>query len=143
MGGSGIRSAVGAVVGLCSRWEAGNLLQRACGAVELVDCTVEPWRYYTDPVSPATTSDSFYRKSGGLGTSIGPRIRTRAYINVRMHACSEIIKHASSCFHFLARVNFRHPGLCDAAIELARQSLQSLCGGARVLAKLDNDSQQE
>ena len=40
MGGSGILSAVGAVVGLCGRWEAGNLLQRACGAMGLWDCTV-------------------------------------------------------------------------------------------------------
>ena len=95
---------------------------------------------------PGIAGDNFrllYRKSGGLGASIGPRIRTRASINVRMHACSKIIKHASSCFHFLARVNFRHPGPYDAAIELARQSLQSLCGGARVLVQLDNDSQQE
>jgi len=36
MGRSGIRSAVGAVGGLCSRWEAGNLLQRACVAMSLV-----------------------------------------------------------------------------------------------------------
>lgn len=34
------------------------------------------------------------RKSGGLVTAIRPRIRTLAYINVRMQACSEIIKHA-------------------------------------------------
>jgi hypothetical protein len=40
MGGSGIRSAVGAVVGLCSRWEVGSLLQRACRAMGLGDCTV-------------------------------------------------------------------------------------------------------
>jgi hypothetical protein len=40
MGGSGIRSAVGVVVGLCSRWEAGNLLEKAGGAIELGDCTV-------------------------------------------------------------------------------------------------------
>ncbi len=41
MGGAGIlRSAVGADDGLCSRWEAGNLLQRACDAVGLADCTV-------------------------------------------------------------------------------------------------------
>ena len=31
---------VGVVVVLCSRWEAGNLLQRAGGAIELGDCTV-------------------------------------------------------------------------------------------------------
>jgi hypothetical protein len=41
MGGSGIRSVVGVVVGLCSRWEAGDLLQRACGAMGVGDCTVE------------------------------------------------------------------------------------------------------
>jgi hypothetical protein len=52
MGGSGIRSAVGVVVGLCSRWEAGNLLQRAFGAIELGDWAVGTWRFYTDPVSP-------------------------------------------------------------------------------------------
>jgi hypothetical protein len=52
MGGSGIRSAVGAVVGLSGRREAGNLLQRACGAVGLRDWTVAWWGFYTDPVSP-------------------------------------------------------------------------------------------
>ena len=51
---SGIRSAVGAVVGLCSRWEAGNLLHMGCGAMSLWDCTVGTWGSYTDPVSPAT-----------------------------------------------------------------------------------------
>ena len=40
MGGSGIRSAVGAVVGLSCRWEAGKLLQRAFGALGLRDWTV-------------------------------------------------------------------------------------------------------
>ena len=40
MGGSCIHSAVGAVVGLCSRWEAGSMLQRACSAMGLGDCTV-------------------------------------------------------------------------------------------------------
>jgi hypothetical protein len=54
MGGSGIRSAVGAVVGLCSRGEAGNLIQRACGAMGLGDCTVGVCGFYTDPVSPST-----------------------------------------------------------------------------------------
>jgi hypothetical protein len=57
MGESGIRSAMGAVVGLCSRWEAGNLLQRACGAIGLGDCTVGSRGFYTDPVSPATLFD--------------------------------------------------------------------------------------
>jgi len=59
MDGPGIHSAVGAVVGLCSRWEAGNLLQRACGAMGLGDCTVGMWGFYTDPVSPASLFDSF------------------------------------------------------------------------------------
>jgi hypothetical protein len=59
MGGSGIRSAVGAVVGLCSRWEAGDLLQRPCGAMGLRDCTVERWRFYPDLVSPAKLFDFF------------------------------------------------------------------------------------
>jgi len=54
MGGSGIRSAVGAVVGLSGQWEAGSLLQKYCGAMGLVDCTVETWGFYTDPVSPAS-----------------------------------------------------------------------------------------
>jgi len=53
MDGSGIRSAVGAVVGLSGRWEAGNLLQRACGALGLRDWTVAWLGFYTDPVSPA------------------------------------------------------------------------------------------
>ncbi len=53
VGGTGIRSAMGAVVGLCSRWETGNLRQRACDAMGLWDCTVGTWRFYTDPVSPA------------------------------------------------------------------------------------------
>ena len=59
MGGSGIRSSMGAVVGLCSRWEAGSLLQRTCGAMGLGDCTVGTWGFYTDPVSPATLFDFF------------------------------------------------------------------------------------
>jgi hypothetical protein len=45
------------VVGLCRRWEAGNLLQRACGAIELGDCTVGTWGFYTDPVSPEALFD--------------------------------------------------------------------------------------
>ena len=53
MDGSGIRSEVGAVVGLSGRWEAGNLLQRACGALGLRDWTVTWLGFYTDPVSPA------------------------------------------------------------------------------------------
>jgi hypothetical protein len=59
MGGSVIRSAEGAVVGLSSRWEAGSLLQRACGAMGLGDCTAGTWGSYTDPVSPATLFDFF------------------------------------------------------------------------------------
>ena len=59
MGGSGIRSAVGADVGLCSRWEADSLLQGACGAMGLWHCTVWKWEYHTDQVSPATLFDFF------------------------------------------------------------------------------------
>ncbi len=59
MGGSGIRSAAGAVVGLCSHGEAGNLIQRACGAMDLADCTVGVCGFYTDPVSPSTHFDFF------------------------------------------------------------------------------------
>jgi hypothetical protein len=40
-------------------WEAGNLLQRACGAMGLGDCTVGTWGLYTDPISPATLFDFF------------------------------------------------------------------------------------
>jgi hypothetical protein len=57
MGGSGIRSAVGVVVGLCSRWEAGNLLEKAGGPIELGDCTVGTWGFYTDPVSQQALVD--------------------------------------------------------------------------------------
>jgi hypothetical protein len=53
MGWSGIRSVVGAVAGLCSRWEAGNLLQMACGASGLRDWAVAWLGFYTDPISPA------------------------------------------------------------------------------------------
>ena len=53
MDGSGIRSAVGAAVGLSGRWETGNLLQRAGGAVGLRDWTVAWLGFYADPVSPA------------------------------------------------------------------------------------------
>jgi len=60
MSGSGIRSAVRDVVGLCSRWEAVNLLQRACGAMDLGDCTVGKWGFYTDPVSPEALSTSMH-----------------------------------------------------------------------------------
>jgi len=65
MGGSGIRSAVDAVGGLRSRWEAGNLLQRACGAMGLEDCTVGIWGFYTDPISPASLFDFFTRNQAG------------------------------------------------------------------------------
>ncbi len=58
MGGSGIRSAVGAAVGLCSRWEAGSWPQKACGTMGFGDCTMGTWGFYTDPVSPATFFDS-------------------------------------------------------------------------------------
>ena len=66
MGGSGIRSVVGAVVGLCSRLEAGNLHQRAFGAMGLGDCTVLTWGFYTDPVSPSPLFDFF---TGNLANS--------------------------------------------------------------------------
>jgi hypothetical protein len=59
MGGFGIRSALGAVVGLCSRWEAGNLIQRAGGAMGLENCTVDSWGIYPDPVSPEALFDFF------------------------------------------------------------------------------------
>jgi hypothetical protein len=59
MDGPGIHSAVGAVVGLCNRWKAGSLLQRACGAMGLWDCTVGIWGFYTDLVSPAPLFDFF------------------------------------------------------------------------------------
>jgi hypothetical protein len=59
MRGSGIRSVVGAVVGLCSRWEAGKLLQRAYAAMGLGDCTVGTWGCSADPVSSATLFDFF------------------------------------------------------------------------------------
>jgi hypothetical protein len=71
MGESGIRSAVGAVVGLCSRWEACSLLQRACGAMELGDCTGGIGILY----GPGIAVDAFrllHRKSAGLVTFIGP-----------------------------------------------------------------------
>jgi hypothetical protein len=53
MGGSDIRSAVSVVVGLSGRWEAGILLQRACGTLGLRDWTVAWLGFYTDPVSSA------------------------------------------------------------------------------------------
>ena len=42
-------------------------------------------------------------------------MRIRTYIIVRMKICSEIIKRTEWCFHVLALVKFRFPGLCDAA----------------------------
>ena len=57
MGGSGIRSAVVVVVGLCSRWPADNMLQRACGAVGPGDSTAGTLGFYTDPISPSTMFD--------------------------------------------------------------------------------------
>ena len=33
--------------------------QRACGAMGLGDCTAGIWRFYTDPISPATLFDFF------------------------------------------------------------------------------------
>jgi len=72
MGGSGIRSAMSAVVGLCGRCEAGNLLQRACGALGLRDCTVAWLGFYTDPVSPAALSRFF---TGNLPGWLRPMVR--------------------------------------------------------------------
>jgi hypothetical protein len=74
MGGSGIRSAVGVVVGLCSRWEAGNLLQRACGAIGL---GIIRWGGGEVEIlyGPGIAGGFFrflYRKPGGLVTSIDP-----------------------------------------------------------------------
>jgi len=63
MGGSGIRTAVGAVGGLCSRWKAGNLLQWAYGLMGLMNWTVETLRHYKDPVPPA---DLFVFFTGNL-----------------------------------------------------------------------------
>jgi hypothetical protein len=71
MGGSGIRSGVGVAAGLCSRREAGNLLQRACDAVGLVNCTVGGvWIL----CGPGIAGDAFrllYRNTGGLEITIG------------------------------------------------------------------------
>jgi hypothetical protein len=72
MGGSGIRSAVGAVVGLCSRWEAGNLLQRACGAMGLGGLYGGDVGILYGPGIPGAVFRLLCRKSGGLVTSIGP-----------------------------------------------------------------------
>jgi hypothetical protein len=35
------------------------LLQRACGAMGLGNCTVGTWGFYTDPISPATLFEFF------------------------------------------------------------------------------------
>jgi hypothetical protein len=39
--------------------EAGDLLQRACGAMDLGDCTVEKWGFYADQVSPEALFEFF------------------------------------------------------------------------------------
>ncbi len=71
MGGSGIRSAVGAVVGLCSRWEAGNLLQRACVAMGL---GIVRWERgdFMQTRYRRLRFRLLYRKSGPLVTSDDP-----------------------------------------------------------------------
>ena len=59
MGGSGIRCEPSASVGLCDRWQAGNLFQMACGATGLGEWTVSMLGFYTDPVSSAALSHFF------------------------------------------------------------------------------------
>jgi hypothetical protein len=74
MGGSGIRSTAGGVVGLCSRWDTESVLQKACGAMGLVDCTVKTWGFYTDPVSPESL---FHFFTGSLADSCHPLTHDR------------------------------------------------------------------
>jgi hypothetical protein len=116
MGGSGIRLAVGAVVGLCSRDEAGNLIQRACGAMGLGDCTVGVCGFYTEPVSPSTLFDFF---AGNLEDWWHPMLQ------------------------LLSASELKISGLCDATLRLACQILHDLCTGTRALVQLDTGSQQE
>jgi len=79
MGGSGIHLTVGAVVGLCSRWEASNMLQRACGAMGPGDWTVGPWGFFFGPGIAATLK---------LGWNPDP---SKAYwmVSVTRHAASD------------------------------------------------------
>jgi hypothetical protein len=72
MGGSVIHSAMGAVVSLCSRWETGNLLQRACGAMGLGGLYGGEVGILYGPGIPGGSFRLLYRISGGLVTSIGP-----------------------------------------------------------------------
>ncbi len=116
MGRSGIRSAVGAVVSRCSRWEAGNVLQRACVAMGLGGLYGGKVGIFYRPGIAGSVFRLLYRKSGGLVTSVDPSMRTRPYIIDRLQTCSEIIKHAESCFEPLVRVNFRLPRLVNPAI---------------------------
>jgi hypothetical protein len=71
MGGSGIRSAVAAVVGLCSRWEAGSVLQRACGAMGLGGLYGGVLGNLYGPGIAGVAFRLLGRKFGGLVTSIG------------------------------------------------------------------------
>ena len=96
MSGSGIRPAVGAVVGLCSRWEAGNLLQRASGAMGLGDCTVGEWVFYTDPVSPEALSTSMHEiwQTGNIHWPMNEsaRVNHRPHANMlRKHIARQIV----------------------------------------------------
>jgi len=72
MGGSGIRSAVGAVVGLCSRWEVSNLLQGACRAMGLGGLYGGDIGILYGPGIAGGSFRLHYKKSCGLVTSIGP-----------------------------------------------------------------------
>jgi|688.fasta_scaffold453703_3 hypothetical protein len=87
MGGSGICSAVGAVDGLCCRLEAGNLIQRACGAMGLEDCTMGSCAFYKDPVSPATLFDFLRSNLVDYGhTSAHERKFARLFLSACKHA---------------------------------------------------------
>jgi len=81
MGRSGIHSAVGAIDGLCSWWEAGNLLQRAGGAMGLRYCKVGKLGYYTDPASLATLFDFL---TGNLANWCHPNSNILIYQQVRL-----------------------------------------------------------
>jgi hypothetical protein len=79
MAGSGICSELGDAVSLCSRWEAGNLIQRACGAMELENFAVGTCEFYADPVSPEALFDFFTGNQPG-GRHPLTRNRERAYL---------------------------------------------------------------
>jgi hypothetical protein len=72
MGGSGFRSALGATVGLSSRWEAGSMLQRACGAMSLGGLYGGDVGILYGPGIPGDAFRLLCGISGGLLTSIGP-----------------------------------------------------------------------